>query len=48
VLDTCVLWLEVAYCVRSNVCSECLQVVSERVLCGGCMCISGSVCEGVV
>ena len=48
VLDMCVLWLEVAYCVWSNVCSEWLQVVSGLVLCGGSMCICGSLCEGVI
>ena len=47
-LDMCVLWLEVAYCVWSNVCSEWLYVVSGLVLCGGSMYICGSVCEGVV
>ena len=47
VLDKSVLWLEVASYVWPNVRSEWLQVVSGRVLCGGSMCICGSVCEGV-
>ena len=42
----CVLWLEVASCVWPGVCSEWLQVVSGRVLCGGGMCMCGSVSGG--
>jgi len=39
----CVAWLGVASYVWTNVCSERLQVVSGRVLCGGSTCICGSV-----
>jgi len=46
VLEMCVLWLEVASHVWSNVCSEWLQVVSGG-LCGGSMCVCGSVSEGL-
>jgi len=47
VLDRCVLWLEVASYVWPDVCSEWLQVVSGLVLCGGVMCICGSVIGGL-
>ena len=47
-LEMCVLWFEVASYVWTNVCSEWLQLVSGRVLCGGSMCICGSVSEGVL
>ena len=43
----CVPWLEVTSYLRPNVCPEWLQVVSGRVLCGGSMCICGSLSEGV-
>jgi len=48
VLEMCVLWLEVASYVWTNVRSEWLQVVSGRALCGYNMCICGSVSEGVL
>ena len=45
-LGMCVPWLEVLSYVWPSVCSEWLQVVSGRILCGGSMCICGSVSEG--
>ena len=47
-LDMCVLWVEVASYFWPNVCSEWLQVLSGRVMCGGGMCICGSLSEGVI
>ena len=44
----CVPWLAVIGYVWFNVCSEWLQVVSGRELCGGGMCICWSVSEGVL
>jgi len=46
VLEMCVLWLEVASYMWPSVCSEWLQVVNWRVVCGGSMCMCGSVREG--
>ena len=47
-LELCVPCLEVASYVRTDVCSEWLQVVGGRVLCGSSMCVCGSVSEGVL
>jgi len=48
VLEICVLWLEVASYVWTNVRSEWLKVVRGWALCGGSVCICGSVSEWVL
>ena len=48
VLDRSVLCLDVSSYVWSNICSEWLQVVSGRVLCGGSKCICGSLSKGFI